>query len=45
MTGRIEFACGAAVVDSDLVLTYGFHDNAAYALRIPEAVVEELING
>lgn len=44
MTGRIEFVCGAAVVNNDLVITYGFHDNAAYALRIPEAVVEELIN-
>jgi len=45
MTGRIEFVCGAAVVDNDLIVTYGFHDNAAYALRIPQAVVEELING
>lgn len=45
MTGRIEFVCGAAVVNNDLVLTYGFHDNAAYALKVPYAVVEELING
>ena len=45
MTGRIEFVCGAAVLDNDLVITYGFHDNAAFALRIPENVLEELLNG
>jgi len=45
MTGRVEFVCGAAVVDNDLVVTYGFYDNAAYALKIPHAVIEELING
>lgn len=44
MTGRIEFVCGAAVIDNDLVVTFGFYDNAAYALRIPHTVVEELIN-
>ena len=44
MTGRIEFVCGAAVVDNDLIVTFGFYDNAAYALRIPHTVVEELIN-
>jgi hypothetical protein len=44
MTGRIEFVCGAAVIDNDLVVTFGFYDNAAYALRIPHVVVEELIN-
>jgi len=45
MTGRIEFVCGAAVVDDSLVVTYGFHDNAAYALKIPGTFIEELING
>ena len=45
MTGRIEFVCGAAVLNNDLVITYGFHDNAAFALRIPENVLEELLNG
>jgi len=44
MTGRIEFVCGAAVLDNDLIVTFGFYDNAAYALRIPHVVVEELIN-
>jgi predicted GH43/DUF377 family glycosyl hydrolase len=45
MTGRIEFVCGAAVIENDLVITYGYHDNAAFALRIPENVLEELLNG
>ena len=44
MTGRIEFVCGAAVLEGDLIVTFGFYDNAAYALRIPNVIVEELIN-
>lgn len=45
MTGRIEFVCGAAVIENDLIITYGFHDNAAFILKIPENVLEELLNG
>jgi predicted GH43/DUF377 family glycosyl hydrolase len=44
MGAQIEFVCGAAEIDGDLIVTYGYQDNAAFALRIPKDLVEELIN-
>ncbi len=44
MTAQIEFACGAANINNDIIFTFGFQDNAAFALRIPEKVFEEIIN-
>jgi hypothetical protein len=41
--GRIEFCVGGAVFNGDLLLSFGFQDNAAFVLRTPKAVVEELI--
>lgn len=43
MDGRIEFCAGAAVVGGDLVVSYGFQDNCAYALRVPGKVVDRMI--
>lgn len=43
LDGQIEFVCGAAVVENDLVATWGFQDNAAFALRIPEELVDEMV--
>lgn len=44
MGAQIEFVCGAAEIDGDLVITYGYQDNAAFALRVPKDLVEELLN-
>jgi predicted GH43/DUF377 family glycosyl hydrolase len=44
MGAQIEFVCGAAEIDGDLIITYGYQDNAAFALRVPKDLVEELIN-
>jgi hypothetical protein len=43
LDGRIEFCVGAAVLDGDLLISFGFQDNAAFVLRTPKAVVEDLI--
>ena len=43
LDGRIEFAVGAAVFEGDLLISWGFQDNAAFVLRTPKIVVEELI--
>lgn len=40
---RIEFCVGAAVLDGDLLLSFGFQDNAAFVLRTPGSVVNELV--
>jgi hypothetical protein len=43
LDARIEFCVGAAILEEDLLLTFGFQDNAAFVLRVPKVVVEDLI--
>lgn len=43
LDARIEFCAGAAVHDGDLLISFGFQDNAAFVLRTPKKLVEELI--
>lgn len=43
LDARIEFCVGAAILDGDLLLSFGFQDNAAFVLRTPKLVVEDLI--
>lgn len=43
LDARVEFCVGAAVSKGDLLLTFGFQDNAAFILRVPKPVVEDLI--
>lgn len=43
LDARIEFCVGAATFEGDLLLTFGFQDNAAFILRVPKVVIEDLI--
>lgn len=43
LDGQIEFVCGAAVVNDNLLVTFGFQDNAAFALEMPHDMVNNLI--
>lgn len=43
LDGRIEFCSGAAVIDNDLLISFGFQDNAAYVLKVPEKIIDEMI--
>jgi len=43
LDGRIEFCVGASVLDGDLLLSFGMQDNAAFVLRTPGALVEDMI--
>ena len=40
---RIEFCVGAATLDGDLLLSFGFQDNVAFVLRTPKVVVDKMI--
>jgi hypothetical protein len=44
MNAKIEFACGLATKDNDILVTFGYQDNAAYVLRCPQKVVKEYMN-
>lgn len=42
MTGSIEFCCGMDIFKGDLLISFGFQDNASYILRIPEDKIEKV---
>ena len=42
MDTRIEFCCGLAYKDENFIISYGFQDNAAFALKMPEKVLNNL---
>lgn len=44
MGGHVEFCVGLAFKDNEFLLTFGFQDNAAYLLTVPESVIEEFLN-
>lgn len=43
LDGRIEFCVGAAEFEGDLLISFGFQDNAAFVLRTPRIIVEQMI--
>jgi hypothetical protein len=43
LDARVEFCVGAANYKGDLLITFGFQDNAAFVLRLPKVVVEDLL--
>jgi len=43
LDGQIEFCVGAAIYEGDLLISFGFQDNAAFVLRTPKAVIEDMI--
>ena len=42
MDAMIEFACGLIIKDNNFIITYGYQDNAAYALKMPIQLLDEL---
>lgn len=43
LDARVEFCVGAAVLNDNLLVSFGFQDNAAFVLEVPKVVVEDLI--
>lgn len=43
LDGQIEFCAGAAVVANKLLIGFGFQDNAAFVLEVPEVLVNQLV--
>ena len=44
MGGHVEFCVGLAQQGTDFLMPFGFQDNAAYLLKFPEKVFEDIIN-
>ena len=43
LEGAIEFAVGMCEYGDDYLITFGFQDNAAYLLKVPQKVIKEFI--
>ena len=43
MDGEIEFCCGMSLYKNDLLISFGFQDNAAYVLKVPEKIIDEIL--
>jgi len=44
LDARVEFVAGAAKLGDDLLISFGFQDNAAFVLRVPKPVIEDMIS-
>ena len=42
MDAMIEFNCGLAEKDDNLIITFGYQDNAAYVLSMPKVVLNKI---
>lgn len=42
MGAMIEFCCGMAIKDNNFIITYGYQDNAAYALKMPINLLDKI---
>jgi predicted GH43/DUF377 family glycosyl hydrolase len=45
MGGHVEFSVGMCKQDDNFLITFGFQDNAAYIMKIPQKTVMDFING
>jgi hypothetical protein len=44
MGAKIEFACGLADAGNDLLITFGFQDNASYVMKISKKTVKDIMH-
>ncbi len=44
MGAKIEFGCGMCEYNGDIIITFGFQDNAAYILKVPGEYFERFLN-
>ena len=45
MDAHVEFAVGMVEQDNDILISFGFQDNAAYVLRVKSDILDKFIKG
>jgi hypothetical protein len=45
LTGEVEFACGMVIYNNNLLISFGFQDNAAFILQLPTTYIDEILHG
>jgi len=43
MDGEIEFCCGLAFHNGDMLISFAFQDNAAFILRVPQLQIKSIV--
>ncbi len=43
--GHVEFCIGMVEYQGDFLITFGFQDNAAYIMKTPRKIIEDILNG
>lgn len=43
MKGEIEFVAGMSLYGDDILISFGFQDNAAYLLKMPQEILQRMI--
>jgi hypothetical protein len=43
LDARIEFCTGLAIHNDDVLISFGFQDNAAFILKAPKLIIDDLI--
>jgi hypothetical protein len=44
MGAEVEFCCGMTAHNDDILITFGFQDNAAYLLKVPAKFIGDYVN-
>lgn len=44
MSAKIEFSCGMSKYHDTYLITFGYQDNAAFILKVPENILEDFVN-
>ena len=45
MGARIEFVSGLTTLGNDVIITFGYQDNASFVARVSKEFVEGFLNG
>jgi len=43
LDAKIEFVAGAAIYNGDLLISFGFQDNAAFILKTPGKIIDDMV--
>ncbi len=43
MDGKLEFSCGLTYYNNSFLISFGFQDNAAFILSVPESLIKNLL--
>jgi hypothetical protein len=43
MKADIEFCCGACFIGDDLLISFGFQDNAAFIVKLPKTLLNQIL--